>query len=178
MPMKLTLGLCKKLGLPDYGSLGATCHLELELDQMLLQQDLAAFHQQVQDAYTACRQAVQDELARERPQQTVAQCAAAQSGSTPEATTGANHQPGSHSNGNGNSNGPYAASEKQLSYINQLARQIKGLGARRLEALAEQMYGKTPAELTSLEASALIDQLKAIKSGELNLEGLFAGAAA
>ncbi len=65
MPMKLTLGLCKKLGLPDYGSLGATCHLELELDQMLLH-DLDQFHQQVQDAYTACRQAVQDELSRER----------------------------------------------------------------------------------------------------------------
>ena len=105
MPMKLSLGLCKKLGLPDYGSLGATCHLELELDQMLLH-DLDAFHQQVQDAYAACRQAVQDELARERPPATVvAQCAAAQSGSTPEATTSANHQPGSHGNSNGNGSG-------------------------------------------------------------------------
>ncbi len=122
--------------------------------------------------YTVCRQAVQDALARERPPATtVVQCAAKQSGSTPEAATGANHQPGSHSNGNGNGNAPYAASEKQLWYINQLARQIKGLGARRLEALAQQMYGKKPAALTSLEASALIDQLKALKSGELNLEG-------
>ena len=60
MPLKLNVGLCKKLGLPDYGSLGATCHLELELDQSLLQHDLDRFHQRIRDAYTACRQAVQD----------------------------------------------------------------------------------------------------------------------
>ena len=77
-----------------------------------------------------------------------------------------------------NGNGTYAASQKQLSYIQQLARQIKGLGVRRLESLSRQMYGKAPQELSSLEASALIDQLKALKSGELHLEELPTGTAA
>ena len=31
MPMKISVGLSKKVGLPDYGSVGASCHLELKL---------------------------------------------------------------------------------------------------------------------------------------------------
>ena len=32
MPMKLNVGVSRKVGLPDYGSVGASCNLELELD--------------------------------------------------------------------------------------------------------------------------------------------------
>ena len=54
MPMKFNVGLSKKVGLPDYGSLGASCHIEVELDAALVQQDLDGFHRQVRNAYVAC----------------------------------------------------------------------------------------------------------------------------
>lgn len=63
MPMKVQLGLAKKVGQRDFGSLGASCTIELELDGGLLFNDLDGLQQKVRAAYTACRQAVDDELA-------------------------------------------------------------------------------------------------------------------
>ena len=174
MPLKLTVGLSKKKGLPDYGSLGASCQLELELDQTLLEHDLDRFQQRVRDAYTACRQAVQDELARQPDSNNSIEHDACSQDATSESPSAAQDEPRRSDNGNAH----YAASEKQLSYISQLARQIKGLGVRRLEMLSKSMFDKQAADLTSFEASALIDQLKALKSGELHLEELLTGTAA
>jgi hypothetical protein len=64
MPMKLNVGVSRKVGLPNYGSVGASCNLELELDAALLDRDLDAFHSQIRGAYVAAHQAVHDELAR------------------------------------------------------------------------------------------------------------------
>jgi hypothetical protein len=64
MPLTLSAGVSKKMGLPDYGSLGATCQVQVELDASLLKDDLETFHRHVRNAYVACSQAVQDELTR------------------------------------------------------------------------------------------------------------------
>ena len=63
MAVKLSVGLQRKIGLPEFGSLGASCNVEFEIDSSLLEHDLNGFHQKVSDAFVACRQAVHDQLA-------------------------------------------------------------------------------------------------------------------
>ena len=173
MPMTLSAGLSKKLGLPDFGSLGASCSVTVELDQNLLRDDLEAFHRHVRSVYAACAQAVHEELARQQG-----------TGTHPVPVSAPQQQqraPGLPPNGSGNGsaqeNGGHSASQKQMEYIQQLARQIKGLGTRRLELLANKMFSKSMAALSSLDASGLIDTLKAIKAGEIDLDNALNGAA-
>lgn len=64
--LKLSVGISKKVGQPDYGLLGASCFIEVELDQSLIFDDLEGFQDRVKHAYVACRQAVSDELGRQQ----------------------------------------------------------------------------------------------------------------
>jgi hypothetical protein len=169
MPLKTTVGLCQKVGLANYGSLGASCHVEFELQQMLVLQDPDAFRQQVRDAFDACRQAVEEELARH---------------SRPPVTQ-PNHAPPSPSNGAGrprfpdNNNRasriPAGESDKQLAYTRRLASQIPEVGFNGLDDLVRNLFAKPLGEITAAEASQLIDTLKAVKSGQTQLHDLFAG---
>jgi hypothetical protein len=178
----INVGLSRKIGLANFGSAGATCNVQFEADHQLLQDDLQGFHQKVRNAFVACRQAVQDELARQKN-------AESPSGNMPGGQTGdeSPKQPGVNGSGcrNGKSgsqsngqNGSHAASEKQMLYLRQLAKQVPSLGVRRLENLAQKMYGKPLVLLTSLDCSGLIDTLKSIKAGEIDLDRVLEGNAA
>lgn len=238
MPLKLNVGLSRKLGLPQYSSVGALCHLEVELPASLLDEDLEALHRHVRGAYTACRQAVHDELARYQGppggngsagQATPSDSAASTSAEGSrhaevpheadggnEAFEGAAHGNGANGNGangngargnraNGNGtrgNGTRAAhrspagqtaaspsgatqasapssgvTQRQLDYLCQLARQVRGLGTRRLDALSEQRLGKPIAALTGRDASQLIATLQSLRDGEIALEDVLDGGA-
>lgn len=176
MTMKLSIGLSKKIGLSNYGSLGASCNVELEFDQSLIVSDLDGFHDRVRRTFVACRQSVDDELARHRT-------GSAGGESAEPAQSSCTSAGGSNDNGNGNGNGAHRngnghrASRKQLDYAQQLAGQIKGLGIRRLESLAQKMFSKPIADLSSLDASGLIDVLKDLKAGTIDLTAALNGAA-
>ena len=174
MTIKLNVGLSKKVGLPDYGSLGASCHVEMDLDAELVEQDLDEFHRRVQDTYVACSQAVNDELARHTQHQPQLDHA------TPARNGNGSSAVGRFSNGNGNGHstgGGRLATDKQLGYIRQLAGQIRGLGVRRLDTISDRMFAKSVAELSGMDASGLIDMLKEIKAGNVELESALNGAA-
>ena len=64
MSLKFTAGFNKKLGLADHGSLGASCQLELVLDQSF-SNDPDGIQRAVEQAFAACRLGVEEELARQ-----------------------------------------------------------------------------------------------------------------
>jgi hypothetical protein len=171
MPLKLNVGVSRKIGLPEYSSAGASCNLELELDARLIETDLEAFHEQVRAAYIACHQAVHDELAR---LQALAVAPAAVQGRSsdgagryapPENGPGRHNGAGSQTSGTPGHPGSGVqrraskpATESQIKAICAIARnQHADLGT-----LLREGYGvKHPEELTLSEASALIDRLRA-----------------
>lgn len=60
--MRLIIGLSKKIGLPGFGSVGATCQLEsAEFNAELGSDD---FERRAKRAFDACRKAVEEEIAR------------------------------------------------------------------------------------------------------------------
>ena len=146
MSLKLNVGVSKKLGLPAYSSIGASCSVEIELDPALLQADLAAFHERVRSAYRACHQAVQAELAR------------LGSLATPIPSARDNSQLGRNGPAAGPDRPRKAATPGQLRAIGSIARRrdadISGL-------LRDEFGVDRPDDLTLREASRLIDRLGA-----------------
>src|SRR3954468_2144283 len=102
MPMKLNVGVSRKVGLPDYGSVGASCNLELELDSGLLEHDLDGFHARIRGAYVAAHQAVHDELARLQAPGKVKADSSPPAAAVNKPASGDHRANNRNSNGNGN----------------------------------------------------------------------------
>ena len=154
MPLTLNVGLSQKMGLPDYGSLGASCHVELELGSHLLERNPEIFQQEVRAAFAACRQAVEEELARLK---------------TSPSSQSANHPAESSDCPRESRSAWRPITTRQLDYVRQLAAQLEGLGPHDLERFVEQIFERPLAELSSYEASSLISTLRQIKSGRRSL---------
>jgi len=150
MAVKLSVGLQKKVGLPDYGSLGASCHVEFEIDRSLLDSDLDGFHQKVRGAFAACQQAVSDQLSRQQSDQS--------------ASNGSGHNGNGHGgNGHGYSNGNGHRGNSRPATASQ-ARAIRAIAGRQRvdlrQLLGDRFNVDRPEDLSISDASSLIDELK------------------
>jgi hypothetical protein len=173
MSMKITCGVTRKLGTPNYGSLSASCCVEFQAE-CSPQDDHEGLQRRVREAYASCRQAVHDELAKQQADMLASSAANFDADPSSPPAAGSTTAPSS-TNGHHNGNSGRPISEKQVDYLQRLARQIDGLGVHRLDALATKLFGKPLAELTSLNASGLIDALKGIKAGKIELESALNG---
>jgi hypothetical protein len=153
MPLRINVGLSKKVGLPDYGSLGASCHVEYEADSSQLNGDLEAFQRQVKNAYIATDQAFQS------------------NGTVPAAGrngAGLQRNNGSvspQSNGQRRTNGRKATASQM--------RALEAIGNRlqlNINEWLQEKYGiRIAAEMSIADASAAIDELNSTPSnGEHN----------
>lgn len=150
MALKLSIGFQKKIGLPDYGSAGATCQVEFEVDHSLIQKDLEGFHDKARHAFVACQQAVNDQLAR-------------------QTTTLAAHN--GHSNGHGPPNGSHSGNgatngngrSARLATQSQ-ARALRAIASKQrvdlVKLLESRFHVARPEDLRLSDASGLIDELK------------------
>ena len=160
MPLKLNVGLTQKVGMPDYGSLGASCHLEIELDPTQALHDQAKLKERIRHLHAICRSDIEEELSRRRPTDD----SLGETSFNPTDPSGTPAATG--------------ATQRQLDYVFQLARQAPAVGICGLPRLVQHLFQKVPSELTSVEASALIDVLKDIRDGKQAIEEGLPGAAA
>jgi hypothetical protein len=179
MPLKTTVSVSRKIADNNYGSRGASVGLEVELDSTLIQAP-ERFHERIRQVFRLAQQAIDEELNRQQANGTASrQTNGAANGHAAQPAQNGGNGNAANANGNGNGhangNGKAGASEKQMTYARQLAGQIKGLGVRKLEALAAKMFDKPLASLSTMEASNLIDTLKSIKDGTVGVDAALEG---
>jgi len=159
MTIRINIGVNKKIGLPEYGSAGGHCNIEIEADNSVLN-DAEQFLQRVRDAYEMARQSVEEELTHHRLGNAAGQPSSpGQSNKTPA-------QPRQeYRNDNSSGSDRYVASDKQQRFIASLVKAVKGLDWKTLDRYCGVRFGKNTSQLTPKEASALIDDLKEAKDG-------------
>ena len=165
MPMKLNVGLSRKVGEPNYGSRGASVNLELELDNSLVEQP-KRLRERIRQLYQLAKASVDEELNA--------------SGGLPsngQHPTSDNHN--GHGidryrmNGNGSNNGannghtsnghgPRQATSSQVKAIHAIASRNR-IDVGRL--VQDRFNVQRPDDLSISDASTLIDELKAVPAG-------------
>jgi hypothetical protein len=160
MPLKLNVGVSRKVPLPDYGSVGAFCNPELELDAALLERDLDGFQTQIPGANLAACQAVQNKM---EWLQTPADCEdevpawTSERGSVINGSTLENRNCHSRRYGETPSRGSKPARPSQVRAILAIARSQR---ADLAGLLRQEFNAERPKDLTVKQASNLIDLLK------------------
>jgi hypothetical protein len=188
----MNVGFSRKVGEANFGSRGASVNLEIEVESGVVREP-DKLQAKINYLFDLAKASVDAQL---NGGSQVQQQSLPVGGNGNNGNNGNNGGNGTYANGNGNGNGNsnggfsnanqanggngynghsngsngHRASDKQINFASQLAKGIRGLGTRRLESLTGRMFGKPLADLTSLDASSLIDTLKAIKEGRVSLD--------
>ena len=167
--LKMNVGFSRKIGEANYSSRGASVNLEIEVASDLVREP-DKLQAKLDYLFGLAKKSVDSQLnGSDQPAPVPSTGTPSRNGNGVQSSNG---HAATGTNGNGHDNGGHRASEKQINYVNQLARSIRGLGVRRLESLTGKMFGKPLADLTSLDASSLIDCLKAIKERRVDLDAV------
>ena len=167
MPMKLNVGLSRKVGEPNYGSRGATVNLELELDSTLVAEP-ERLQERIRELFGLAKASIDEELHIEPTQPAANMQRSTTQPATPHRQPHANGRNGAsrsttngyRSNGNGRqpTNNPPPATASQIRALHAIANR-QGLN---LEAVLQERFDLSDAvTLTIAEASQLIDELNA-----------------
>ena len=155
MTIKINVGVNKKIGLPDYGSAGSHCNIEIESDNSILD-NAEYFMQRVKNAYEMARQSVERELSQHRPGANTA---------PPRAEPVQRQEYRQEYRSNDHSTGNRIASPKQQQFIASLVKAVKGLDWKTLDRYCNSKWGHNTSQLSPKQASELIDDLQAAKAG-------------
>ena len=147
MTHKVTVGLQQKIGQPNFGSIGASCSVEVHLDDdEAIRPDLVTAR--VRQAFAQCRECIAKELSLHElspPSEAVTR---------PVANAEAKRVPDRYSS---TDHAPRVATEAQVRAIRAIASKARISLASELE----QAFGvNSPNQLTVAQASQLIDSLK------------------
>jgi hypothetical protein len=143
MAVTVRVGFSRKVGEPNYGSRGASVQLEVELDRMAFD-DGERFQSEIEGIFERARDAVDRELHRSLSPL-----------SQPQPDLDERSEP--TKSRNGRTRASRLATPNQARAIQAIA-QTRGVVLSQL--LADEFNSKAPEELTIVEASRLIDQLK------------------
>ena len=139
---KVTVGLQQKIGQPNFGSIGASCVVEVQLDDHEAS-DADAINQRIRQAFARCRRSLDEELQQAKSAAPVVQSPVSQGPPrTSAGSAGRGHRP---------------ATEKQIRAIQTICSKQGIMLASELEA---RFQVTTPDRLSIGQASTLIDALK------------------
>ncbi|TWU59933.1 hypothetical protein Poly51_02060 [Rubripirellula tenax] len=138
---KITVGLQQKIGQPNFGSIGASCVVEVQLDQFE-SGDGDAIEQRVRQAFARCRRSIDDELRTLTPTTPSGTAPNRSATPPPKADRPRGHRP---------------ATDKQVRAIHTIAGKQGIMLASELQA---RFQVASPDQLSIGQASSLIDAMK------------------
>lgn len=158
MSTKINVGLSRKIGQPNFGSLGASCHIDLEIDAQTASLGPEAIQRQILGAFAVCKQAIDAELAKSESQEAFT---AAYGFHPVEQTSDSHHQafkpPSNAPSAAASPRQPRPATAAQIKALHTIASRAGLILANELQ----QQCGLTnPHQLTIQQASHMIDHLK------------------